>query len=162
MIEIKIVVVALISFLWWLGGGKNAWARDTIIPIIIGLFVFLNHPTTILWKDALIGILTIGVCNIIRLGYGNYSPEDDDKPSFLASSIHDRGGWWIRGIYGLICGIVSWIPQLVVDFSQITLFKAIAYVIGFSFICFFVVRFRLSRLPTDLAIGASFGIRIFI
>ena len=43
-----------------------------------------------------------GLTNIIRMGYGSYDPEHDDKPSWLASITHDREGWIIRGIYGFI------------------------------------------------------------
>ncbi len=162
MIPFEIGGLVLIAFLWFLGGQKWSWARDFIIPIIVGVFVFLHHPTHVLWKDIVIGVFTIAFCNIIRMGYGAYDPEHDDKPSFLAEITSDRDGWNIRCIYGAICGIVSWIPQIAIDFDWITLVKAITFTAQFALVCFIVVRLRLNVFVTDICIGASFAVRLFL
>lgn len=162
MLLFDILGMACVSILWWLGGGKASWARDIIVTIVIGIFVFLHHPTVVLWKDIIIGIATIGACNIIRLGYGAYDPVNDSKPSLLGKITKDKDGWWARCFYGAICGIVTFIPQLALDFNWITFLKAVGFTIQFAAVCFTVVRLRLAVFPTDTLIGLSFAVRIFL
>lgn len=158
-----ILGVLLLAALWYIGGGRQSWARDWIIPFIVGGFSFVNHHVGLpLWKSILFAVLVAGACNIIRLGYGNYSPEDDDKPSLLALITKDRGGWWIRGIYGAICGIVSFIPNFIFDFSITTVVKMLGFTALFTAVCFTVVRLKSNRIVTDLSIGTAFAMRIFL
>lgn len=158
-----IVGILLIAALWYIGGGKQSWARDWVIPFIVGGFSFVNHHVGLpLWVSIPFAVLVAGACNIIRLGYGNYSPEDDDKPSLLAKITKDRGGWWIRGIYGIICGLVSFIPNFIFDSSLATTLKALGFTALFTVVCFTVVRLRLNRIITDLSIGTVFALRIFL
>lgn len=158
-----LIGVIIIAGLWLAGGQRQSWTRDWIIPFIVGGFSFINHHTGLpLWKSILFAVLVAGACNIIRLGYGNYSPEDDDKPSLLALITKDRSGWWIRGIYGVICGVVSFIPNFIFDMSLMTVVKAISFTTLFAVVCFTVVRLRSNVVVTDLLIGATFGMRIFL
>jgi hypothetical protein len=95
----RIIFILCLAGLWRLGGwDKAGWAgyRDVLIPIALGLWyaVYLH----VWWMVLAVGIPTL----IIRLGYGSYDPEHDDKPSFLAKITHDRSGNWIRMIYGVI------------------------------------------------------------
>ena len=95
---VRIFLIAGCAFLWRLGGWDKAkWSgyRDILIPVALGLWYAI---TLRWWMFFVVG----GLSNIIRLGYGNYDPENDDKPSWLASITHDREGCWIRLIYGLI------------------------------------------------------------
>ena len=103
---ISLLLIPLQSFLWRVGGaGKEeikwsaAWYRDVLIPVINCIFFTLT-------AGILTGFLTGGATNIIRMGYGAYDPEHDDKPSFLAKITHDREGWKIRAIYGFLTSIL--------------------------------------------------------
>lgn len=102
---IKCLLILLSALFWRLGGWDKAkWAgyRDVLIPIILGVYIGWQYH----W---LVGFFTIGSYQIIRMGYGAYDPEHDDKPSFLAKITHDREGWIIRGIVGFLyalCGIL--------------------------------------------------------
>lgn len=155
--------IITIAALWYVGGGRQSWARDLVIPFIIGAFSYMNHHIGIpLWKSILFALMVAGACNIIRMGYGNYSPEDDPKPSILASITKDRGGWWIRAIWGAICGIVTFIPNFIFDNNITTVFKMLGFTVLFAAICFTVVRLRSNRVVTDLSIGAAFALRIFL
>lgn len=99
---IRVVLVIVQAGLWRIGGaGKEeisfarSWYRDVLIPVINFFYFWLT-------MDFLTGILTGGATNIIRMGYGAYDPEHDDKPSWLAKITRDRDGWRIRMIYGAI------------------------------------------------------------
>jgi len=97
----KILLIIICAGLWRLGGWEKAkWSgyRDMLVPIIIGGYYFF----TLKWW---VGLLTIGTFQIIRLGYGSYDPEHDDKPSLLAKITKDREGHIVRGLYGLITSI---------------------------------------------------------
>ncbi len=96
MIEALVSIISAV--LWRMGGWSKArWSgyRDVLIPILFGVY----HIFACSWW---IGLLTCAGTNTIRIGYGAYDPENDDKPSFLAKITKDREGWKIRGIYGLI------------------------------------------------------------
>lgn len=101
MIYLQISLILLCAILWRLGGWDKAkWAgfRDVLIPVIN--FFYFGFTTN--W---LIGFLTAGATNSIRMGYGAYDPEHDDKPSWLAKITRDREGSIIRGIYGAVTAI---------------------------------------------------------
>lgn len=55
----------------------------------------------------IVSLATIASLNIIRIGYGNYDPEHDNKPSFLARITHDRGSWCIRAIAGVLYVLIT-------------------------------------------------------
>jgi hypothetical protein len=99
---VRILFMALCALLWRLGGWDKAkWSgyRDVLVPVLLGLW----YAITLKWWM----FLAVGVpANIIRLGYGSYDPENDDKPSFLAKITHDREGCWIRAIYGFITSFI--------------------------------------------------------
>lgn len=157
-LSIGIPLVFLISFLWYEGGGKNSWARDLIIPIIVGFwFCFVEN-----W---IVGICVAGSCQIIRLGYGAYDPEHDPKPSLLAKLTKDRDGWWIRAISGAIKGLVAPLPILAqgvfIHLDQSMIWKLPAFVVLNAVSNFLVCRLRLNRLATDLIVGATFGTILF-
>lgn len=156
-----IFLMILIPILWYVGGGRASWARDMIIPILVGVGVFVHHPIGLHWLGFLLSVLTIASCQIIRLGYGNDDPTDD-KPSLLARATGDQNGWWIRGLWGAIVGIVSCVPNFALHHDMLTLLKCLAFTINLAVVGFTVVRLRCNRLTTDLFIGAAFALRIFI
>lgn len=162
LLEIKLVALAVIAVLWIIGGGKNAWARDWIIPFIVGAMIFISHPFGNFLKDFLFSFLTAGACNIIRMGYGGFDPEHDDTPSLIGGILKDRGGWWIRAVWGLVVGIVCFVPAFYFKVGAATGFKCGAYALQLATVCFIVTRFRWPSFWTDLAIGISFGSIIFI
>ena len=108
----KIHLLIILSAFWRLGGtNKKAWCRDVLIPIILGAYIGWTYN----W---VVGFFTIASFQIIRMGYGAYDPEHDDKPSWLASITHDRQGWINRAVVGLLyalCGIlplfIYWVTQ---------------------------------------------------
>lgn len=114
---IKIILIVLCGILWRLGGwGKESgnpvpWKgwRVVLIPIILGVAIGLFIKD--LWYVRVItGLASIASLNIIRIGYGNYDPEHDSKPSLLARITHDRNGWWIRAIAGALYVLVGYLP----------------------------------------------------
>lgn len=155
---IALPLIALIAWLWYEGGGKNAWARDIVIPIVIGLFFCLKY-------GPIVGIFTAGTCQIIRLGYGAYDPYHDDKPSWLASITHDRNGWWIRAISGAIHGFVAPLPIvfyfLFVKHIPQVIFGYVAFIVINSLSNFLVSRLKANRLVTDLIVGGVFSLILF-
>lgn len=98
MIYTQIGILLISGLLWRLGGWDKArWAgyRDVLIPIILCIYYgFTLH--------IIVGLLVGGATNSIRMGYGAYDPDNDDKPSWLGKITKDRKGWIIRGIYGFI------------------------------------------------------------
>lgn len=88
---IKLSIVVLIVILWRIGGWIKGSIRDVPIPIILALYFAWVLKW---WMFFPVGLLA----NVIRLGYGEPSP-DDDKPSFLGCIF--RVGWLIRLVYGL-------------------------------------------------------------
>lgn len=156
-----LISIPIIAYLWFVGGGKEAWARDILIPIIVGIIVFLRHPIydALTWENLLLSIAMIASCNIIRLGYGDYDPDHDDVPSLLASITKDKNGWWVRGLWGMIVGVISLIPIIVASYMKkepIMIIKCFLFAIGFSILSFIVVRLRSNRLITDIVIGTAF------
>lgn len=146
---IEIIILIVCSGLWLAGGQKWAWARDVLVPLTIGAYF-----TQVGW---LLGILMFGASNIIRMGYGAYDPEHDDRPSFWANLTHDRGGWWIRAIVGGMYGI-SLSSVLLFWFNDpFSILKCIAYTIQNSIVSYMVCRFKLPILATDLLVGLSFA-----
>lgn len=106
---IKAIILISLAVLWRLGGwDKMKWSgyRDVLIPIIIGCYIGFNY-------GCLVGLATIAAFQIIRLGYGAYDPEHDDKPSFLASITKDRDGWINRAIAGALYVLVGLMPLMV-------------------------------------------------
>lgn len=157
----KLLIISITAILWFLGGwDKTKWSgyRDMLVPILLGFTVMFFLPATLLWK-IIIGIATCGTLNIIRMGYGNYDPEHDDKPSFLASITHDRGGWWIRGIYGAITSSIGALPLIIYN-RHIYLY--IMYIIINIITDFSVSRFKLKVLPCDLIVGSVKALVIFL
>jgi hypothetical protein len=162
---IDFIALAFIVVFWCVGDHKNAWVRDWLIPFIVGICVFLHHPLDEWSRDLLLAFLTAGACNIIRFGYGAYDPINDDKPSLLAQLTKDKGGWWIRAIWGFVVGMICFIPAIWMlggpyIAGWITL-KAGLFATQLALICFAVTRLRWSVTPTGIAIGLSFGSIIF-
>lgn len=157
----KPFIFCLIPVLWFLGGWKKAhWRgyRIVLIPLILGAFIPFLIPAT--WLTRLLHFLIITACfQTVRLGYGNYSPEDDPKPSFLAQITHDRGGWWIRAIYALIVAGTGGFALFMCHYIGICLF--LGYVAFNVVLDFLVVRLRFKVLLCDLLIGAGFASILF-
>ena len=123
-----------------------AWLRDTLLPFCMGgMMFFISH-------DWILGTATAGAFFIVRLGYGNYSPEDDPKPSLLAKITKDRQGALIRAIYGLIVGLVGLAPYLVKTGHVV---DYLAYSAGVSAVCYVVVKLRSNIYWTDITIGLA-------
>jgi hypothetical protein len=151
---VKIILLAGIVILWILGGQWRGKIRDVGVPILLGLGVVLAIQDNIL-NRLLYGILTCGLTNIIRLGYGNYSPQDDPKPSLLAKLTHDRQGWRIRLIWGGFVGAICPIALVFAHYLSLpkyALFCGINALLGFL-----VSRLRLPVILTDILVSASIG-----
>lgn len=136
----------VIAVLWVAGGYQCAWIRDIFLPVLIGC-LFWNRS-----GDPLLGVLTAGCFLIVRLGYGNYDPDTDPKPSLLAKLTKDRHGAIIRAIYGLIVGIVGLAAYVAITRHY---WLALTYTATLSTVCFIVVRMRLNVFWTDVLIGLA-------
>jgi len=156
---IKVILALLCGVLWRLGGwGKESgnplpWKgwRVVLIPIILGAAIGLfikDH-----WYVRLItGLAIIASLNIIRIGYGNYDPEHDPKPSFLARITHDRNGWWIRAIAGALYVLIGYFPYVLYSHSWYKFFLSIiiSSVVGYC-----VSKLRLKDIISDPVIGIT-------
>jgi len=137
---------------WILGGQIKGWLRDIPVPILMGIGIYLTT------KSWLVGLLSIGFWQIIRLGYGNYEP--GQKNSFLGNLTHDRKGWYVRAIYGFIvalvgCGALIWLKFLPVP--KVILYIAYNTIIGYS-----VSRLKLEVIPTDILVSSGFASLLFL
>jgi len=149
---INIIALLLIIAFWLVGGQiKNGW-RDIPCPIILGIAIAVK-----LWSPmgCLLAFLSIGAVQIIRLGYGNYD-EKDLKPSLLASITHDRNGWWIRLIWGLLVGILT--PLFLVKLLG---WWYPVYIGINGAVNFLVSRLRLSVFLADTLVASAFGSILF-
>lgn len=156
MISISILVGIIV--LWVIGGQKKGSIRDVGCTILLGLGIALTVSGDI--KDRVIaGIATIALANIIRIGYGNYSPEDDDKPSFLASITKDRKGYIIRLIWGALVGIVT--PIALVVMGLLMLPSYIAYIATNVLVNFSISRLEFAVFWADLCASIAFGSLLF-
>ena len=163
---IKIILVLLCGVLWRLGGwGKESgnhlpWKgwRVVLIPIILGLSIALSMKG--LWyMRIIVGLATIASTNIIRIGYGNYDPEHDNKPSFLAKITHDRNGWWIRAIAGALYVIVGYSPYTLYSHEWAYYFIATA---TSTLVGYCVSRFKLKDIIADSLIGITLASTLFV
>mgnify|MGYP001597037255 CR=1 FL=1 len=110
---INIFIILICGFLWRAGGSaKFGWAgyRDVLIPLFLGLAIWW------ITKNPIVGILCSGSFNIIRIGYGAYDPEHDDKPSLLANITKDRDGSLIRFIVGFLYISIGLLPAVIMGF----------------------------------------------
>lgn len=163
---IKIILIVLCGFLWCLGGwGKESgnplpWKgwRVVLIPIILGAAIGLfikGH-----WYMRVItGLASAASLNIIRIGYGNYDSEHDDKPSFLARITHDRGGWWIRAIAGALYVLIGYLPYALYS-GRWWFYLLLAVVSAVTGFC--VSRFRLKAKTADTIIGSTVADILFM
>ena len=157
----KIPLIIIISILWRLGGtNRKAWCRDVIIPIILGVYIGIIYH----W---LVGFFTIGAFQIIRMGYGAYDPEHDDKPSWLASLTHDREGWINRGAVGLLYGVSGLIPLFIYWLTQglvtnLFIAKWISYCLINIFIGGLFCKIRAKDFIIEPAIGAGVATLLLI
>ena len=159
---IQIILIALGAFLWRLGGWSRAkWSgfRDVLVPILFGIY----HIFASTWW---VGLLTCGASNSIRIGYGAYDPEHDDKPSWLAKITKDRQGWKIRGIYGAITsfaiGLFPAIYWVCFEHELIILLWFVLYVIFNTALEVAINKLKLGDTMTELLNGAGRGLVLFL
>lgn len=153
-----IICLVIIVLLWLIGGQKKGRIRDIGCPIVLGLGIIFCLPGD--WSHRIIAsITTIALAQVIRIGYGNYSPEDDDKPSFLASITKDRQGFIIRAIWGALVGIVT--PLALVFMKELILPSYFAYIVANIAINFMVSKFRFPVFWADVLVANAFGSLLF-
>lgn len=162
---IKIILIILCGVLWRLGGwGKESgnllpWKgwRVVLIPVILGSAIGLFIEDY--WYVRVItGLASIASLNIIRMGYGNYDPEHDPKPSFLAKITKDRNGWWIRAIAGALYVLVGYLPYAFYSgkWRFYIVWAIVSAVTGFC-----VSRFKLKAKEADFSIGSTVASILF-
>jgi len=140
--------------LWRLGGwgteGKYpnpvpwpGW-RDTVIPILCGLW--FGWYT----KNVLVGFLTVITTLIIRLGYG---------PNSILIKTLSLTDVQARTLCGLMYGLIAFLPiaWYTKDWYNYILFSALLCLVNF-----FMVRFKIADIPTELFIGWTFGLAFLI
>jgi len=151
MIWVSIIGSLIFTALWLAGGQFKGRIRDIGCPITLALVIALK--TQIWWHFLVMG----AYWQVIRLGYGNYDPENDPKPSFLAKITHDRNGWWIRAIYGFLVALVGggwllWTEPI----------KYSTYILGNALIGFLVSRLKLNVILTDTCVSLGFCSLMFL
>ena len=152
---IAFIAINIIAALWILGGQKKGRIRDIGCPIVLGVGVIHCLPYGDWLHKIIAGIATIALAQTIRLGYGSYDPENDNKPSFLASITKDRQGFIVRAIWGALVGIVT---PLALIFMHYLIFPSyIAYIITNIAINFMVSKLKLPVFWTAVAVANAFG-----
>lgn len=155
----------LCGIAWRLGGmNKTAYCRDVIIPIILGAFIGYEL-NGVLWQKIVIGILTIGSFNIVRIGYGAYDPEHDDKPSFLGGLLKDRKGYLTRSLAGLLYGIIGLLPLLVfniIGHHYIFIVKYLGYSLFVAGISYLLSSLKAKDIIIEPLIGVAVTSIIFL
>ena len=147
---LKVGYIILCATAWRLGGWDKAkWSgyRDVLVPVALGLWYGITLRCWML-------LVVTGLANIIRLGYGSYDPEHDDKPSFLAKITRDREGCYIRAIYGFLTSFVIGIIPAIYSRHYIGL---IIYVAGNTILEFLLNKIKANDWVTELANGAGRG-----
>ena len=122
------------------------------MPILMGIGIWFAT------KSWLVGLISIGLWQIIRLGYGNY--EKGEKNSFLGNLTKDKQGTVVRAIYGLIVALVG--CGALFALKLLPMPKAIVYIVGNIFIGYSVSKFRLNVWLTDILVSAGFGSLLFL
>ena len=130
---IEILITLAIIACWMLGGQIYGRIRDVPVPLLLAFCLAFRTTWWMFFAVA-------GFAQIIRLGYGRYDPENDPKPSLLASLTHDRKGYVIRAIWGFI--VSTFIGGSLFFFGFLVLWKYILYIILNSFIGFSVSKFN--------------------
>lgn len=155
---IKLVVLGVICGLWYFGGQRSNRYRDVGAPLVLGFGLIFFLPGD--WLHRIIaGMLTIGLANIIRCGYGAYDPQNDPEPSFLASITKDRQGATVRLLWGLLVGIIT--PLVLLTMHFIILPAYIAYVVTNMLVNFSVSKLRFNVLTADICAALAFGSLLF-
>ena len=145
---IKFLIIGLCAWLWYRGGKpKSKFFRKVFIPLTMALTLAIKFK--IWWLFLLEG----GAFQIGSLGYGNYSPEDDPKPSWLASITHDRSGEYIRALWGLI--VSGTVSSILIIFGFLSLWGCLGYILLNVIVNYSVSKFKLPVKPTDLLVGAA-------
>jgi len=128
-------------------GGSLRRIRVIACPLILGIGVG--------WvcRDFIAGVLVAGAYNVIRCGYGAWDPQNDPKPSLLALLTHDRGGWWIRAIWGLLVALVG--AFCLVAGKHLALPLYIAYAAGCAIVGFAGARLRFPVYLMDACVALS-------
>ena len=155
---IAFIAINIIVALWVKGGEKKGRIRDVGCPLALGAGLTLCLPGD--WMPRIIaGIATIALAQIIRAGYGNYSPEDDDKPSSLASITKDRQGFIIRAIWGALVGVIT--PGALMLMHFLILPSYFAYIVANIAINYLVSKLRLPVFWADMLVANAFGSLLF-
>jgi hypothetical protein len=152
-VGMKILAIVAIIALWVAGGQWRGRIRDIPVPIILGVVLGF------LVRNWMVFVAICAAYQTIRIGYGAYDPEHDDKPSFLASITHDRQGYIVRAIWGLLVATIGAAPLLFVHYP---VWKYGIYVGANILINFSVCKFRLPVYATDILVSAGVGSVVFL
>lgn len=151
---VRVFLFLLCGPLWRLGGwgteGKypnpvpwTGW-RDTVIPILCGLCFGWDT------KNWIVGVLSAITALIIRLGYG-------EKSIFQ----HTLGLTNIqaRALCGLVYGLIAFLPIAIYtkDWYTYLMFSLLLCLVNF-----FMVRFQIADITTELGIGWTFGLAFLL
>jgi hypothetical protein len=96
----------------------------------------------------------------ITLGYGNYDPQNDPKPCFLATLIQDRNGWYIRATWGAIVAVGASMGLFTMGF--LSFYKFLLFLCGNIVVNYSVSRLRWSVYPADILVSMAFSSLIFL
>ncbi len=155
MIYIQLTILTIFIALWIYGGQKSGRTRDVFCVFILALYLAIKLK--IWWLFLACGM----TYNAIRIGYGNYSPLDDDKPILLASWTHDSSGEWVRLLWGLLVSVLGALPLVLGHY--LGFWEYMAYVNLNMVVNYSVSKFKLGVYLTDtLVAGAVASIIFFV
>ena len=159
MLYLKLLILLLAVGSYIIGGQGHRKVRLIWFPVLIGLGVGLSLTNNI-WVNIGCGLITAMGLQTIRIGYGNWSPEDDPKPSFLASLTHDRSGEYIRTIWAAIVSLGA--CGALIGLSYIPLAVGICYILGNVVINYSVSKFKLPVYVTDVLVSCGISSILYL
>lgn len=145
---IKLLIISGCAELWYQGGGRRAWMRDILIPIILGGFTIWNLG---FWW----GFWTIASCQIIRMGYG--VPDATDPGSFIGRIF--KKAIIIRPV---VAALRAFIGALFIVIATRQIIGYLLFCAIHSLYGFLEEKFHLHRKIGDRLAGASYAAMILI
>lgn len=154
MFIFDLIIWILTGWLWYRGGKRNSkYMRKFIIASILSTYISIK-------LHSLLSFFLVGITfQTSGIGYGNYDPINDSKPSFLASWLKDKSEEWIRLVWGIIVSSCISLTLRIINFLSNP--SVLCYIVINSIVNFLVSKLKLNVKLTDWLIGLSIGSIVF-